>query len=314
MNAIAIINDNVPHLAKKIIKQAISNENIKTIFVYPVLTKKRTFKQTERIISNLYSECVFTKFDAKPIVISPTQIKENYEPLTSIDIIDRVYHSENRYNEQENQDNINEIRAQSNLQAIEFFNVNNDDDNNDDNSNNNDDDEDQLKTSLLTECNDDEEYTPHQNVVSGGTFDAYHAGHGLLLTSIAFCSSSFVEIGLTGPLMLKNKKHADMIMSYEEREENLNQIFNWIKPGIDLNIIKLADPYGNTLISETLTCIVGSEETKKGCEKINQIRTENGLCPLVIETVGLILPPKGVSGEQVKLSSSELRARKAATK
>ena len=39
----------------------------------------------------------------------------------------------------------------------------------------------------------------------------------------------------------------------------------------------ISDPFGPAITDETLECIVGSEETKRGCEKINEIRISKGI-------------------------------------
>jgi phosphopantetheine adenylyltransferase len=50
----------------------------------------------------------------------------------------------------------------------------------------------------------------------------------------------------------------------------------------------LEDPFGPPIIDPTFDCIIVSDETIKGGEKINQIRKEKGMSELVISCIPLV--------------------------
>ncbi|EOA93047.1 Bifunctional coenzyme A synthase, partial [Anas platyrhynchos] len=58
-----------------------------------------------------------------------------------------------------------------------------------------------------------------------------------------------------------------------------------------------------------LSCIVVSEETRKGGEAVNKKRLENGLAALELFEIQLIKDPEHSRNEEEKISSSSLRQR-----
>lgn len=72
---------------------------------------------------------------------------------------------------------------------------------------------------------------------------------------------------------------------------------------------ELNDPFGPTISSATLQTLVGSEETRAGCELANRKRAEANLPLLELVVVGLILPPRSLAAAAVdgKMSSTLLR-------
>ncbi|MBA7566909.1 hypothetical protein ES708_08608 [subsurface metagenome] len=137
----------------------------------------------------------------------------------------------------------------------------------------------------------------------GGTFDQFHLGHAELIKT-AFKYGKHVAIGLTTEKLLGNKLLKDKIQSYAQREENLKHfIHNEI--GIseqNYTIIPLNDPFGPAITDKNLQAHVSSMETYKIVIKINEIRIKNGLPPLVLIIIPIILNRSGN-----KYSSSEIR-------
>ncbi len=137
----------------------------------------------------------------------------------------------------------------------------------------------------------------------GGTFDQFHLGHAELIKT-AFKYGKHVAIGLTTEKLLDNKILKDKIQSYAQRENNLKQFIHKEIGASEQNysIIPLNDPFGPAIIDGNLQAHVSSMETYKIAIKINEIRIKNGLQPLVLIIIPIILNKFGN-----KYSSSELR-------
>ena len=137
----------------------------------------------------------------------------------------------------------------------------------------------------------------------GGTFDQFHLGHADRIKT-AFNYGKHVAFGLTTEKLLGNKKLKDKIQSYSKREKNLKQFIH-NELGISeqyYSIIPLNDPFGPTITDKNLQAHVSSMETYKIAIKINEIRIQKGLQPLILIIIPIILNKFGK-----KFSSSELR-------
>ena len=137
----------------------------------------------------------------------------------------------------------------------------------------------------------------------GGTFDQFHLGHAELIKT-AFKFGKNVAIGLTTEKLLGNKILRDKIQSYSQREKNLKQ---YIQSEIGVSekyytIIPLNDPFGPAITDKNLQAHVSSMETYKIAIKINELRIKNGLKPLVLIIIPIVLDNFGK-----KFSSSESR-------
>eukprot|EP01080_Neovahlkampfia_damariscottae_P006714 gene6714-10879_t len=151
-----------------------------------------------------------------------------------------------------------------------------------------------------------EKFVDHfSHVVIGGTFDRLHAGHLLLLSQMALVSNTKKTlIAVSGDVLLKNKKHKELIQSLKERMENANNAYLDIRPELKgVYNVELKDPFGPPIVDETFDCIIVSEETRKGGDKINEIRSEKGMKELYISCIPLIQSKHS----EDKLSSSQLR-------
>jgi len=139
----------------------------------------------------------------------------------------------------------------------------------------------------------------------GGTFDQFHLGHADLIRT-AFRFGKHVAIGLTTEKLLENKILKDKIQSFTKRKKNLKQfIHNEIGVSEQFyTIIPLNDPFGPAITDKNLQAHVSSMETYKIAIKINEIRINNGLQPLVLIIIPIILNKSGN-----KYSSSEIRNR-----
>ena len=73
--------------------------------------------------------------------------------------------------------------------------------------------------------------------------------------------------------MLKSKKVADLIEDTQVRIDVVETFLNEIRGNEGENFVTpITDPFGPAITDSNLSCIVGSDETKRGCEKINEIR------------------------------------------
>ncbi|KAM3083946.1 hypothetical protein ACMFMG_001944 [Clarireedia jacksonii] len=196
----------------------------------------------------------------------------------------------------------------------------------------------------------------HNVVAVGGTFDHLHAGHKLLLTTTALllqpATSSLdpprrLIIGITGDELLKNKKYAEYLQSWEKRQSDVvdflvsilsfmrtksedtvetiapqnsngRAIYTKLKAhSITLECIEIQDAYGPTITDETVTALVVSRETRLGGQSINEKRVEKGWRPLEVYEVDVLdaedkLDPTTKTDDFAsKISSTALRKHKA---
>jgi len=150
----------------------------------------------------------------------------------------------------------------------------------------------------------------YSHVVLGGTFDRIHPGHKILLTSALMRCSSSLTVGVTGPTMLASKTLSELILPVEERVEGVKEFIKEIDDGVEYKVVEITDPFGPSIVDPLLECIVGSEETEKGCKAVNQKRKENELSQLDIHIISLVKDNSRQSEhEEEKVSSSTGRVR-----
>ena len=113
-----------------------------------------------------------------------------------------------------------------------------------------------------------------RHVVLGGTFDHFHIGHKLLLSTAAFLSSSSILVGVTAASMLSKKKLAALVQSNAERCDSVSRFLAAVRGGVEARVQEISTPEGPTVedAGRAFDCIVASEETMRGATDINDKR------------------------------------------
>ncbi len=143
----------------------------------------------------------------------------------------------------------------------------------------------------------------YKKAVVGGTFDFLHDGHKAILSK-AFEVGEKVLIGIVSNHESLEKDSSE-VMSLKNRLSDLEKFLkkrDWIDRA---EIRKISDPIGPADKDEDLEVIVVTEETFSGAERINQMRSDNGLNELDIIELPLLL-----ADDEKPLSSERIRSGK----
>lgn len=198
----------------------------------------------------------------------------------------------------------------------------------------------------------------HNVVAVGGTFDHLHAGHKLLLTATALLlqparksttANRRLIVGITGDELLKNKKYAEYLKSWKQRQEDVVDfllsvlLFTRSSPTdaiettsidepipngraihtrlkaclITIECVEIQDPFGPTITDESVTALVVSGETRSGGQAVNDKRKEKGWRGLEVFEIDVLDAGDknengGAAGDfSSKISSSAIRQHKA---
>jgi len=150
----------------------------------------------------------------------------------------------------------------------------------------------------------------YTQVVLGGTFDRLHAGHKILMTTALLRCTDRLTVGVTGQDMLKNKTLSELITPVQDRIEGVKEFVNQVRNDVQCNAVEIQNPFGPAIELPELECIVGSQETEKGCLAINSKRKEAGMNELDIHLIELVQDEnREQEFEEEKISSSTGRIR-----
>lgn len=141
-----------------------------------------------------------------------------------------------------------------------------------------------------------------REVAVGGTFDALHRGHKILLRT-AFRAGDKILIGLSRNGFVQRLRKNHDVDPYPKRKRALISFLK--KEGLleRGKIIPLDDPYGPTINNSTIDVLVVSRFTKKMADRINSIRRRRGLRPLSVVSIRMVL-----AEDFEPISSSRIRA------
>lgn len=110
--------------------------------------------------------------------------------------------------------------------------------------------------------------------------------------------------------MIKNKILWELIKDTHERRDLVRDFLIDIFDGIDYKVVPINDPFGPAIEDSSLECIVVSDETIRGGEKINEIRLQKKMKPLEIVSIKLLSNEDRLNDiEEEKISSSTRRIR-----
>ncbi|CAC9525674.1 conserved hypothetical protein [Leishmania infantum JPCM5] len=153
---------------------------------------------------------------------------------------------------------------------------------------------------------DAEGFKPHYKYVAvGGTFDHFHSGHKVLLSTAALHAIQKLRVGVTDASLLTRKKFAESLQSIELRMENVAQFLQKMRPDLELELEPISEISGGTKSIPDVEALVVSPETAKSLGLINEMRSANGgLAPMVGISIPLVESPTGEL-----ISSTALRGR-----
>lgn len=170
--------------------------------------------------------------------------------------------------------------------------------------------------------------TRHYCVAVGGTFDHLHAGHKLLLSMTALAlepedphgpkREKVMIIGITGDELLTNKKHAEQMQSWDDRQQAVREflsaildfttpneasrrvqrfsnpgsngraIYEEFGPNLLVKYVEISDPFGPTITDESISALIISGETRAGGKAVNDKRTAKGWSSLDVFEVDVL--------------------------
>jgi cytidyltransferase-like protein len=137
-------------------------------------------------------------------------------------------------------------------------------------------------------------------VAIGGTFDQLHDGHKALILE-AFRLGERVVIGLTSDTYVKKEGKVG-VARYGERRRRLLSYLKSNSLANRATLVKIDDRFGPTIQNAEISCIVVTEATREAALEANQLRAKNGMKPMKIHTIDLVL-----ARDNHPISSSRIR-------
>ena len=144
----------------------------------------------------------------------------------------------------------------------------------------------------------------YKKVALGGTFDKFHKGHRRLIEK-AFEIGAKVLIGVTSDEFAGSK---GKIEPCKVRMSNLKRTLDKLSDKFQdkYYIARLEEPYGPTVYADDIEAIVVSEETEPTALEINEVRKRNGLRPMDIITIKMVLAEDGKPISSTRIRKGEI--------
>jgi pantetheine-phosphate adenylyltransferase len=122
----------------------------------------------------------------------------------------------------------------------------------------------------------------------GGTFDVLHRGHRKLLKQ-AFTIGRRVMIGITSDDFARTLHKPHKFDAYVKRKRDVERLLSRWGVLSRARIVPLKDRYGPTVRESRIQALVVSRRTLKTAYEINSKRRANGLKPLFLDPIDLIM-------------------------
>jgi len=135
----------------------------------------------------------------------------------------------------------------------------------------------------------------------GGTFDVLHRGHRQLLKT-AFAVGRRVVIGVTSDAFARKLHKPHKVADLNSRKRDLERLLARWKVLGRAKVVQLDDRHGPTTSDPTIQALVVSHRTLDTARAINRVRRSNGLKPLEIIPINLVL-----ADDQRPISSTRIR-------
>ncbi len=149
----------------------------------------------------------------------------------------------------------------------------------------------------------------YDHVCLGGTFDQLHAGHKMLLSLAAVCTSRRLVCGVSDAPLLRKKVCGALMQPLGLRTAVVDGFVSSVRPGLQLDLPPLQDGFGPAITDSSLQAIVVSAETLKGGDACNERRSAAGFAPLEVVELELV-DEDGTHGDvddEKKVSSTTKR-------
>jgi inosine/xanthosine triphosphatase len=140
-------------------------------------------------------------------------------------------------------------------------------------------------------------------VCLGGTFDAIHEGHKVLLKR-AFEAGDEVLIGLTSDSMASRKGRIKPVADRRRQLEEYLRSQGWE----NFTIEEIHDRFGPAAHLKDIDAIVVSEETERAALKLNEVRKSRGLRALQILKVPTVPAEDGLPISSTRIRKGEIDA------
>ncbi|KPA84780.1 hypothetical protein ABB37_01264 [Leptomonas pyrrhocoris] len=157
-----------------------------------------------------------------------------------------------------------------------------------------------------------EGFTPSYGYVAvGGTFDHFHSGHKVLLSTAALHTLRKLRVGVTDAALLTRKKFAESLQPMECRMNYVAQFLKKVRPDLDVELTVISEMSGGTDKIGGIEALVVSPETASALPVINAMRAANGgLPPMKAISIPQVQSPEGEVISSTVLRSHLTKAEK----